>query len=123
VCVVGAGYVGSLTAITMAAQCPAVHFTVCDINQALVSKWQKAVLPFYEPQLGEYFEKVTAQGNLSYTEQLEAAISKADVVFICVNTPPSKPKPFEKESLGLKTDMTAFFSVIRSIGKASASLS
>jgi len=53
VCVVGAGYVGSLTAITMAAQCPAVHFTVCDINQALVSKWHKDVLPFYEPQLGE----------------------------------------------------------------------
>jgi UDP-N-acetyl-D-mannosaminuronate dehydrogenase len=33
---VGAGYVGALTAITMAVKNPKVTFTVCDINQLLI---------------------------------------------------------------------------------------
>jgi len=49
VCSVGAGYVGSLTAITMAVMNAHVHFEVCDINQQLIAKWQQAQLPFYEP--------------------------------------------------------------------------
>ena len=36
VCSVGAGYVGSLTAITMAVINPSVQFEVCDINVDLI---------------------------------------------------------------------------------------
>ena len=36
---VGAGYVGALTAITMAVKNPTVHFVVCDINERLIEKW------------------------------------------------------------------------------------
>lgn len=36
---VGAGYVGSLTAITMAVNTPSAMFSVCDINKELIGKW------------------------------------------------------------------------------------
>ena len=46
---VGAGYVGALTAITMAVKNPSVQFKVCDINQRLIDRWNQDDLPFYEP--------------------------------------------------------------------------
>lgn len=52
---VGAGYVGALTAITMAYRNPKVHFKVCDINQKLIDRWNRDDLPFFEPDLEEYF--------------------------------------------------------------------
>jgi len=36
---IGAGYVGALTAITMACANPEVSFKVCDINKELIAKW------------------------------------------------------------------------------------
>lgn len=52
---VGAGYVGALTAITMAFRNPKVRFKVCDINQKLIDRWNRDDLPFFEPDLEEYF--------------------------------------------------------------------
>jgi len=47
---VGAGYVGAMTAITMAVKNPEVEFTVCDINEALIKRWNDGKeLPFFEP--------------------------------------------------------------------------
>lgn len=46
---IGAGYVGSLTAITMACKNPQTQFKVCDINEALIARWNDGDLPFYEP--------------------------------------------------------------------------
>ena len=47
---IGSGYVGSLSAITMAVQNPEVKFVVYDINEKLIKKWQdNKNLPFYEP--------------------------------------------------------------------------
>lgn len=88
VCSVGAGYVGSLTTLTMASLQPQTHFTCCDINTQLIQKWQTNKLPFYEPELKQIYEKVTQNGNLVWTTNVEQAILKADIVIICVNTPP-----------------------------------
>ena len=52
---IGAGYVGALTAITMACKNPNVKLFVCDINQRLIDRWNQDDLPFYEPQLDTYF--------------------------------------------------------------------
>jgi len=52
---IGAGYVGALTAITMACKNPNTLFKVCDINEELIDSWNACELPFYEPLLDEYF--------------------------------------------------------------------
>ena len=46
---VGAGYVGAMTAITLACKNPTIRFKVCDINQRLIDRWNESDLPFYEP--------------------------------------------------------------------------
>ena len=119
VCSVGAGYVGSLTAITMAVQNPNVDFTVCDINCDLIGKWQREELPFFEPNLDDYYKKARSQGNLEFTTECDRAIREADVIFISVNTPPKKSAPLSEPSaqLGIETDMRAFFSVVANIAK------
>ena len=40
---IGAGYVGTLSAITMAVSNPKVSFTVFDINKELIEKWGSAL--------------------------------------------------------------------------------
>lgn len=57
----GAGYVGSLTAITMAVLNPNVDFVVCDINKDLIHKWNNRIMPFYEPGLDEHYSKAMHQ--------------------------------------------------------------
>lgn len=62
---IGSGYVGSLSAITMAVQNPGVEFRVFDINRKLIDKWNSAhndedELPFFEPQLQEFYSRAKA---------------------------------------------------------------
>jgi hypothetical protein len=39
-----------MTAITMAVKNPRVQLTVCDINEALIKRWNDGLeLPFFEP--------------------------------------------------------------------------
>ena len=39
VCSIGAGYVGSLTSIVLAAQQPNLNVIVCDVNKDLIDRW------------------------------------------------------------------------------------
>ena len=65
---IGAGYVGSLTAITMACKNPQTQFKVCDINEALIARWNDGDLPFYEPQLDDYFQRAKHEiGNIEFS--------------------------------------------------------
>lgn len=57
---------------------------------------------------------------MQFTSQVEIAVAEADVIFICVNTPPKKKNNTLTDhslSMGIETDMTAFFSVVHTIGK------
>lgn len=49
VCSVGAGYVGAITSIVLAAQQPNLKVVVCDINKDLIGKWSEQRCPFFEP--------------------------------------------------------------------------
>ena len=85
---IGAGYVGALTAITMACKNPTTQFKVCDINQNLVDRWNRDDLPFYEPQLDAFFHRAKYEiGNIEFTTEVARCITEADVIFISVNTP------------------------------------
>ena len=114
---------------------------MCDINAELIERWNTDDLPFFEPQLDEYFRKAKHEfGNIEFTTDVDRSILQADVIFISVNTPPmqvaaslriapsvmndqaagnaaSERHPIEKVSLGVQTDMRAFYSVVQQIGK------
>lgn len=53
ICCLGAGYVGGPTMAVIAAKCPNVKVTVCDINPKQIAAWNSSNLPIYEPGLQE----------------------------------------------------------------------
>lgn len=86
ICCLGAGYVGGPTMATIAANCPNIKVTVCDINPKQIAKWNSDKLPIYEPGLDEVVTKVRGK-NLFFTTDLETAIKESEMIFVSVNTP------------------------------------
>ncbi len=84
VAVVGTGYVGLGTAALLAYFGHQV--TGLDIDQGKVDMLQRGELPIYEPGLGELMAE--CGDRLQWTTDYAAAIPDADVIFICVGTPP-----------------------------------
>eukprot|EP00474_Spongospora_subterranea_P010001 CRZ10459.1 hypothetical protein [Spongospora subterranea] len=86
ICCLGAGYVGGPTMAVIAAKCPDIKVTVCDINAAQVAAWNSPNLPIYEPGLQELVEKSRGK-NLFFTTDLDNSIRAAEIIFVSVNTP------------------------------------
>ncbi len=55
VCSVGAGYVGALTSVVLAAQQPNLTVQVVDVNKDLIARWNDQRYPFFEPSLGDQY--------------------------------------------------------------------
>ncbi|MFZ9938415.1 MAG: nucleotide sugar dehydrogenase, partial [Luteolibacter sp.] len=86
ICCLGAGYVGGPTMAMIAAKCPDIQVTVCDMNQERIAAWNTDNLPVYEPGLHELV--VSARGrNLHFTTDIRQAIAAADLIFVSVGTP------------------------------------
>lgn len=113
---VGAGYVGALTAITMAVKNPSVQFIVCDINQSLIDKWNQGTdFPFYEPQLDEYHRRATKETrNITFTTDVNFAMRSGHIIIIAVNTP-ARHSDDQMKGMGVPTNLDAFFSVVSAI--------
>ena len=84
--VVGTGHVGLVTCVAMAEMGHQVIGT--DVDPERVAQLQEGHPPFAEPRLAELLDKGRASGRLSFTFDAAGAIREADVVFICVGTPP-----------------------------------
>ncbi len=85
VAVVGAGYVGLVTGASLAR---IGHRVTCvDKDRERVAGLREGRMPVYEPGLEELVARGTAAGRLSFTEEFDAAVGRADVVFIAVDTP------------------------------------
>jgi len=85
VAVVGTGYVGLTTALSLAY---IGHRVVAlDLDEAKVRALKQGIPPFFEPHLPEMLSLV--RDRLSFTTRYEEAIPGAEVVFIAVGTPPS----------------------------------
>ena len=82
--VIGTGYLGATHAACMAE----LGFTVVglDTDAEKVAALAQGQLPFYEPDLDHLLKKHVESGALAFTTD-PAAISEADVHFICVGTP------------------------------------
>ncbi|HSC82873.1 MAG TPA: UDP-glucose/GDP-mannose dehydrogenase family protein [Pseudomonas sp.] len=84
-CVVGAGYVGLVTASCFAEMGNRV---VCiERDPQRVARLLRGELPIYEPGLEGMLRAHLASGQLSFSAQLEEGIQQASIVFIAVGTP------------------------------------
>ncbi|GKZ25409.1 hypothetical protein AbraIFM66951_002444 [Aspergillus brasiliensis] len=137
VCMIGAGYVGALTAIALASKNPSVHFSVVDKNASLIAAWNSDHIPIFEPGLEDLlFEKTQTQektlcesahsygsqrtrrlANISFSADIRTHISDADIIFICVDTPSEVTFPDSDKISGL--DLKNLQSAITSIAQLS----
>jgi UDPglucose 6-dehydrogenase len=88
IAVVGTGYVG-LVAGTCFAE--SGNNVVCiDIDREKIAALEKGVVPIYEPGLEELLKRNVHDGRLSFTTDYARGMSRAQVVFIAVGTPPGE---------------------------------
>src|SRR2546427_7291201 len=107
ICVVGTGYVGLVTGAVFA---DLGNEVVCVDNQAdKVAELRAGRMPIYEPGLEEMVARNVADGRLSFSTDLAAAVRRSVIVFITVGTPPKSDG---------QTDLTAVEDVARGIGQA-----
>ncbi|ERL85386.1 hypothetical protein D910_02806 [Dendroctonus ponderosae] len=86
ICCLGAGYVGGPTCSVIALKCPEIKVTVVDKSKERIAQWNSDKLPIYEPGLDEVV-KASRGKNLFFSDDCDAAIVEADLIFISVNTP------------------------------------
>lgn len=86
--VVGTGYVGLVSGACFADTGQTV--ACVDIDAAKIASIEQGQLPIVEPGLDELVRRNVAEGRLSFSTGVAAAIADADVVFVAVGTP-SRP--------------------------------
>jgi UDPglucose 6-dehydrogenase len=88
ICVIGTGYVGLVTGVVFS---DLGNEVICvDKNEEKSALLRAGVMPIYEPGLEEMVARNADEGRLTFTSDLEAAVRKSEVVFICVGTPPKE---------------------------------
>lgn len=86
VSVIGTGHVGLVTVGCMAA---IGHDVVgYDIDTAKIEGLRAGAMPYYEAQLEDLVAAGVDAGRISFTDDEAEAVQGAEVVFICVGTPP-----------------------------------
>lgn len=84
-CVVGAGFVGLVTASGLA---KFGHSVVCvDSDKNKIASLEKSIIPFFEPDLSELVKENLDNGRLSFSDNLKESISDRKAIFIAVGTP------------------------------------
>lgn len=83
--VVGAGYVGLVTAVTLA---EVGHQVVCvDIDEVKIACLVEGHVPIFEPGLQELMQKNMQAARLSFTASMKEALRDAEICYIAVGTP------------------------------------
>ena len=84
--VIGCGYVGLVTGTCLA---ELGHHVVCtDNDPERVASLKAGVVPIYEPHLDTMLAANCQAKRLSFTGDAGEAVRAAEVIFICVGTPP-----------------------------------
>jgi UDPglucose 6-dehydrogenase len=88
IAVVGTGYVGLVTGTCFA---DTGNNVICvDIDEDKVKRMQAGEVPIYEPYLDAVFERNIRQNRLTFTTDLEDAVSKSTIIFLALPTPPGE---------------------------------
>lgn len=86
IAVVGTGYVGLVTGTCFA---DSGNQVICvDNNLDKVEKLKNGEIPIYEPGLKTLFERSAREKRLTFTSDLKQAVDHAEVIFLCLPTPP-----------------------------------
>ena len=83
--IVGTGYVGLVTGTCLADM--GNNVTCVDINEDKVSRMKKGIIPIYEPNLEELFQKNIEGQRLHFTSNLKEAIRNSTIIFLALPTP------------------------------------
>ena len=88
IAVMGLGYVGLPTATVLAKS--GFQVVGIDIDPRIVNEVSQGISHTIEPNLGKLILKISQQGNLKATGDALQALSEADIVIVCVQTPVNK---------------------------------
>ena len=102
---IGTGYVGLVSGVCFSDLGNEVICVDRDINK--IQNLKNGIIPIYEPGLDELVLKNYNNNRLKFTTNLKEAISKSDIIFICVGTPTKKN--------GNAADLSQIYSVAREI--------
>mgnify|MGYP001558947467 CR=1 FL=1 len=84
--VIGAGYVGLVTAAVFSELGNKVYCV--DIDKQKIASLKRGQIPFFEPSLPDYIARNVNSSRLAFTTSYKDSVPKSQVVFICVGTPP-----------------------------------
>ena len=87
-CIIGTGYVGLVSGVCFSDIGNTVYCVDKDKNK--ISSLNKGIVPIYEPGLEEILKRNHKKKKLIFTTNLEEAVNKSDIIFICVGTPTKK---------------------------------
>ncbi len=88
IAVIGTGYVGLVSGTCFAENGNQV---ICvDNDPKKLQKLNNGQIPIYEPGLHPLYERNVERGRLTFTDDLEDAVVKSDVIFLCLPTPPQE---------------------------------
>ena len=86
--VIGAGYVGLVQCVCLADF--GFDVTCIEKDSDKLKELKFGRIPFYEPGLEDLFKKNLENNRLNFTNEYSDNISRSEVIFICVGTPPKK---------------------------------
>jgi len=107
ICVIGAGYVGLVTSACFAYL--GNNVVAVDANPERLASLKRGEVPFYEPGLDVFLKECIASGFLEFSDKIESAVKKSQVIFIAVGTPPAPTGD---------PDLSQVMTVARAIGSA-----
>jgi UDPglucose 6-dehydrogenase len=88
ICVIGCGYVGLVTGAVFA---DLGNEVVCvDVIEEKITQLNHGIMPIYEPGLQEMVQRNLADRRICFSTSLESGMDKAEIIFICVGTPPKE---------------------------------
>ena len=85
---IGAGYVGLVTAACLA---DLGNDVICiDIDKDKISKLNRGMVPIYEPGLEDLLKRNRKEKRIAFSTNLKEAVGKSEIIFIAVGTPPKE---------------------------------
>ena len=110
-CMIGTGYVGLVSGVCFSDVGNIVYCV--DKDKKKIETLNKGKVPIYEPGLEEILKRNYKAKRLFFTSDLNEAVKKSDIIFICVGTPTKK----KSNSADLKYVFTVAKQLKKSISK------
>ena len=110
-CMIGTGYVGLVSGVCFSDVGNVVYCV--DKDKKKIDSLNKGKVPIYEPGLEEILKRNHKAKRLFFTSDLNEAVKKSDIIFICVGTPTKK----KSNSADLKNVFTVTKQLKKSISK------